>query len=526
MSAFGAAIAKGLAGLGGPGAAAAIVAGGILVGALGGGFAATQGSGQQPASATGKLAVYACPDSGAPLVMIQGGQKLLVTGRTADSAWLRIHFPEPGRPEAWVQASPLKVDGTVASLPVAECSPELAVAPPSIGPAMSLTAVANNPPTDAPSSSPEPTPSPSASASAAPNTRPTLASLTTSTNKISYDTGDYCPNAVKRVTFRVKAGDAAGVASVALFWREPGAGGYAKASMTRISGNAKSGTWQVTLDTTANGITRAGKLAFYAVATDGQGSTRRIPSSGADTINVAVCVNTGPAITAVSPSSGTTIFWDPLFAGGCQTARNITATVKDGDGVKSVTLFYRKPGSSTWLSKPMDNQTIPGKWFANLDTLGDKISITDPPTDNLRWYIRAVDSTGKASQLAARTLLVKRCDSEAVFDGVFPTSQTYPCSTAATISIATYANDEDQPSDGLKVVFHWSLENTRTGAGPITGKMTANVQKGNYYRGTTRAFDGNTYYSGRLTAYVVTTDRYGGTTTSPVDGPYGFSCVQ
>ena len=43
MSAIGAALAKGLAALGGPGPAAAIVAGGLVVGALGGGFVASGG---------------------------------------------------------------------------------------------------------------------------------------------------------------------------------------------------------------------------------------------------------------------------------------------------------------------------------------------------------------------------------------------------------------------------------------------------------------------------------------------------
>jgi hypothetical protein len=56
--------------------------------------------------------------------------------------------------------------------------------------------------------------------------------------------------------------------------------------------------------------------------------------------------------------------------------------------------------------------------------------------------------------------------------------------------------------------------NPRSGAGPISGKMTANVTKGNFYRGTTATFNGKTFYEGRLTVYAVTTDRFGGTTKS------------
>ena len=521
MSMFGAAIGNALAGLGGTGAAAAIVAGGLAVGALGGGFIAAQGGGGQPATSSGKLAVYACPDSGEPVAMVPGGQKLLATGRTADSTWLRIHFPDPGRTEAWIQASPVQVKGAVDSLPVAECLPELAVVAPSFAPAATLTVAGDNPATPSPTPSATPTPPPTVAPTA--NARPALAGLAAFPSKISYDTGDYCPSAAKKVTFKVKATDAAGVDKVALFWRKPGAGGFTQAVMTRVAGSAKSGTWQVTLDTTANGITEAGKLAYYAVATDTGGATRKIPASGSNTITVAVCVNTGPAITGASSSSGKNLSWDPLGVGRCQTATDITATVKDPDGVKSVTLFYRRPGGS-WDSKPMNNTTLRGKWYANLDTLGDKITIPDPPTGTLRWYIKAVDAKGKTSQTSTASITIRRCDSEAVFDGVFPQGQTYSCSNPARITLGTYANDEDQPNDGLKVVFHWTLSNPRTGAGPISGKMTANLSKGNYYQGVTSTFNGQTFYAGRLTAYVVTTDRYGGTTKSPVDGPYTMQC--
>lgn len=524
MSAIGAALARAVGSLGGPTMAGGIVVGGIVVGALGGGFIAASSGGSQPATSAGRLAVYACPDSGEPLLMVQGGQKLLATGRTEDGAWLRIHFPDPGRSEAWVQATPVQVQGAMDSLPVAECLPELAVAPPSVEPAQSFTVAANNPPSappaEVPTATPAPTQTPVPTPTAVANRKPTLSSLTVSTRKISYDTDDYCPNAETRVTFRVKAGDDDGVTGVTLFWREPGAGSFARAAMSRSAGSAASGTWQVTLDTTANGITKAGKLAYYAVATDADGATRRIPTGGSSSITVDVCANTGPTIKSASSSAGSTLFWDPLGApGNCQTATNITASVKDVDGIRSVSLFYRRPGAS-WQSKPMNDQTIAGKWYANLDTLGDKITIVDPPTDTLRWYIKAIDDKGKASQTSTRDITIRRCDTEAQFDGVFPRNPNnlYPCDTTATITIGTYANDADQPNDGLKVVFHWSLFNPRTKDGPITGKVTATTQRGNYYQGVTRNFDGNRFYYAQLTVYAVTTDRYGGTTKSPVDG--------
>ncbi len=453
MSAIGAVFSRVLGAIGGPGTAA-IVGGGLLMGAIGGGLVAGGGSGQA-ASATGSLAVYPCPDTGAPLTMIQAGQKLLATGRTEDASWLRIHFPEPGRTEAWVEAGPLEVQGSVAGLPVAECAPETAAAPPSLGPAPTLTAVQDNPPTAAPTAAPTP--------SDAPDKAPSLTALSVSTSKLSYDTGDYCPNAVKQAVFTVKATDDIGIEKVTLYWREPGAGSFAQSAMTQTAGNATKGTWSVTLGTAADGITKAGKLSFYAVGTDSAGATKRIPVKGSDSIAVKVCKNTGPTISGASASSGSKLFWDPLGVGSCQTATDLTATIKDSDGVKSATLFFKRPGEA-WASKPMDPNTVRGKWYANLDTRGDKIYIPNPPTGTLRWYIKAVDGAGISSQTSTKTITIKRCDTEATFDGVFPKDYvfTYPCGSAR-ISIGTYADDEDQPEYGLKVVFHWNvLENRRT----------------------------------------------------------------
>ncbi len=518
MSAIGAALMRGVANLGGPQAAAVVVASGLVVGGLGGAVIASGGSSGQPATTSGELAVYPCPDQGPALLTITGGQKLLATGRTEDGTWLRIHYPLPGRTEAWVQASPLSVKGEVVSLPIATCAAVVAAGPPDVPPAVPLTAILNLSPSPAPTPEPTPTPTPSPT----PNAKPSLSALTVSTKKISYDTDAYCPNAVKKVTFKVKATDASGLETVTLLWREPGAAKFVQAAMSLAAGTATSGTWQVTLDTKADEITKAGKLAFYAVATDTAGATKRIPTSGSNSITVAVCANTGPTITSVSSSSGSSLWWDPLGVGSCTTATNITAAVKDTDGVKSVTLFYRPPGTSTWSSKPMDNTTA-GKWYANLDTLGDKITIATPPTDALSWYIKAIDTKDKARQTKTSSITIRRCDSEAAFEVVRPAGTIYSCTPSAVITIEAWTQDRDQPEHGLTVVFHWTLSNPRTSAGPISGKMTANVTKGNYYQGTTAPFDGSVFYSGRLTVYAVTSDKYSGTTTSST-GTYTMAC--
>jgi hypothetical protein len=502
MSALGATFARSLGGLGGPGMAAALVAGGIVVGAIGGGIVAS-GSTSQPASATGKLAVYACPGTGAPIATVKAGQKLLATGRTDDSSWLRIHFPDPARSEAWVQAAPLQVPGSVASLPVATCQPELAIGAPSLGPGESLTAEQDNSPSPPPIAQATPTPGPTAT----PNARPSITALTASTRTVSYDTGGYCPTAVKNVTFTVKASDSSGLAGVTLYWRAPGASGYTTVAMSRTAGSAKSGTWQVSLSTFSGGITKAGSLAYYAVAKDVFGAVRRIPS-GADTISVAVCVNTGPDITALRSSSGSTVSWDPLGAGRCQTATNLTAAVKDPQGVKSVTLFYRRPGAASWSSKSMNNQTIPGRWYANLDTLGDRIAITSPPTDTLRWYVRAVDTKNAASQSKTFGITVHRCDTEATF-GQSSYSPSPMCPSRPTTFFGS-ASDPDG-INGSSAVLVYTYRRADGSMRTAQVRMTGNNDGAWYYHVSLQPDSGWSQMRDTMTFYILTTDRYGGT---------------
>ncbi len=480
MSAIGGVVGRAVGALGGPQLAAVIVAGGLLVGAVGGGLVAGAGRSGDTGPGTGELSIYPCPNVGPALQTVPAGQRFLVTGRTEDGSWARIHYPAPGRTEAWVQVSPLTFHQALSSVPVATCAAVAGAPTPSLGPGPSLTAVQHNSPSPSPTPMPTATPTPTPT----PSPTPTLTKLTTSTGKISYDEASYCPKAAKRVTFGVKGSDASGLVDVTLYWRAPGSSSYTKSKMTLTSGSATNGTWQVTLDTTTNGITKPGKLAFYAIGTDTSGATRRIPTSGADAISVAVCSNTGPSIRSATASPGS-IDWNPLGAGGCTSTTTISATVSDVDGVKSVTLFYRPPGSATWSTRSMHEAS--GKWSASVDTTKDGITIVSPPTDNLRWYIKAVDGKGAGSKSSTASVKIRRCDTEAQFDGVFATDGTYPCSTAATITIGTYANDRDQPSDGLKVVFHWTLENTRSHRIQlISGHMSASSSSGNQVPGYDR----------------------------------------
>ena len=162
MSAIGAALGKFIGAVGGPQVTAIVLVGGVAVGATVGGFAASNSSATQGTTGS-ELPIYPCPDQGPELAKAPSGQKMLVTGRTADGAWLRIYFPAPGRIEGWVQASALSLAAAADSLPVATCQVEVAASG-IIGPGSTLTAIANN--------SPSPSPTPVPTATPLPNSAP------------------------------------------------------------------------------------------------------------------------------------------------------------------------------------------------------------------------------------------------------------------------------------------------------------------------------------------------------------------
>ena len=171
MSAVGAWLAKLVGAVGGAPMLGALVVGGLVVGALGGAFAGGAFGRGTDVPAEGELAIYPCPDAGPIIAKAGSGQHVLVTGRSADGAWLRIHFPAPGKDSAWVRADKLHLlQGAIDSVEVAECDPEVDVSEaPSAG--ATLTVVGSFVPT--PSPTPEPTPTPTPSPTPTPTPTPT-----------------------------------------------------------------------------------------------------------------------------------------------------------------------------------------------------------------------------------------------------------------------------------------------------------------------------------------------------------------
>ena len=355
MSALGAAVGKGIGAVGGPQVAALVVAGGLIVGALGGGFIAG-GQGQQ-ATTKGGLAIYPCPDSGPALATVGSGQKFLVTGKNADASWVRIYYPLPDRTEAWVTSGPLQIAGSIDSLPVVPCSPVVAGAGPAGQPGASLTAIEDNSPSPAPPSS-----GPSSPPTPPPNGAPVLARLAAAPGTIAGGPQRYCANTARAVTVSVRVTDAQPIASVVLSYRRPGLSGYATKPMNRGGGAS---TWQATLRTDTDGIDTAGDLRFFVSATDSAPSPRtaRLPADGAGTITVAGCVNKGPTFASIKASPGT-VFTNLRACAGNAPVTTVSASATDVDGVNAMTLHYHLPGD------PADHQAAMtksgGSWKATV----------------------------------------------------------------------------------------------------------------------------------------------------------------
>jgi len=132
-----------------------------------------------------ELAVVACPDSGPVLALADSGQRMLVTGRSADGAWFRVHVPGPVGQHGWAPAPALTVDGDSETLPIVACGSEptasaspTATATPTASPTPSPTPPPQLPATPAPTPTPTPRPAPTATPTPLPTRPPPTATPT------------------------------------------------------------------------------------------------------------------------------------------------------------------------------------------------------------------------------------------------------------------------------------------------------------------------------------------------------------
>ncbi len=418
---------------------------GLLAGAVGGGALVATGTvefGGTPAggaAAGAVLELIPCPDQGPVIGTIPKGQEVLVTGRSADGGWLQLYWPAPGIERAWTQAGPLQLQGDPASLPIEECE-----APPTPTPRPTVE------PTPSPTPTPTPSPTPSPTPTAPPKpTKPKLSGLEASRTTISYDTGDYCPTAPTSVAISVRATDPEGIDRVTLYYKPPGAARYLTKPMT-----ASGGRYVATLDTGADSLRTAGTLTYYVVARDNEPEpqTARLPSKGSSSLTVRVCRNTGPKITSLK-ANPTSIVADAPNT-NCSTGLQLSefqAQATDPDGVKSIRLFFKKPGASSYTSRAFNQDG--DTWYSYINTVSSVDNITRSGT--ISWYVEATDGKGAKTKSKTSSIKVTRCDSPASLDNGGYTPKEFPGQRATQITIAGYGSDRD----GVKsMTLTWTLQ--------------------------------------------------------------------
>ena len=213
--------------------------------------------------------------------MAPSGQRMLITGKSADGAWLQIHYAGPGLNFGWVEAASVRALGPLDDIAVVECETAVAVASP-FSPEPTLTEVGSFVPTPPPTPSPPPTPPPTPTprpATPRPATpRPATPAPTpvdASPPKISspvaepvefWGNSTSCGNTSTTITLTAEDPES-GIARVQLFWvntQIPDQNG--SANMQRVSGT----TYRLVLDAVQRGI----EPGFYSMsgrATNGHG---------------------------------------------------------------------------------------------------------------------------------------------------------------------------------------------------------------------------------------------------------------
>jgi len=190
--------------------------------------------------------------------------------------------------------------------------------------------------------------------------------------------------------------------------------------------------------------------------------------------------------------------------------------VVDPDGVAAVQLWIQKPGSSSYVRPGHDFSKVGAAWTARIDSASDGVGAEG----KLRYYAIAVDARGAQTKSATASVEVFRCDTEAKISGKID---------ATPLSDRSYIFYFDCEIERWKVPWRYDLSDrdVLTGATvryvltPIDGSFTPLKSNVDLRRITgTHTWIGSASipsgYGGHSTLSwrVITTDQYGGTTSS------------
>ena len=371
-----------------------------------GGPSAGNGSGAQSSN---ELSIYPCPDSGPAWATVGAGQKFLVTGKTADDAWVRIYWPLPDRDEAWIESGPLKFDGSLAALPVVPCAPDRRRAARRGG---------AEPYAD-PGRGQQPLADPVAGGVAQLGPDPRQAGRGARARSRAVPQR-YCNDTARSVEFSVRATDTDAIAGVVLYYREPGAAGVR--AEADDEGGRLADTWQATLDTDADAISGPGALRYYVSATDAAAVPRsaRLPGNGTRSIAVADCTNTGPTLASLKASPATS-HTEPAGPVARERRRRRSRSTPPTSTPSSASPFSTGCRATARTAKSMAKS-------GGVEREGD----TPVQTSDRRrrqGLVRHGQSTTRAasSKSSTRTFTVDRCDYRGHFKLSDTTGSPYTC---------------------------------------------------------------------------------------------------
>jgi hypothetical protein len=276
-------------------------------------------------------------------------------------------------------------------------------------------------------------------------------------------------------------------------------------------------TWQATLRTDTDGIDTAGDLRFFVTATDANPKPRsaRLPADGSRSITVTGCANSGPTVASLKASPGT-VFTNLRACANNGPVTTVSASATDVDGVTGLTLHYHLPGDNADHTAPMTKSG--SKWSATVNP-----NAANPNArGSASYFVTSRDDLGKTARSATRSFKVTRCNFPAVLHYSDSTGAACPVST---IRLYFMANDRDGLASKDAVV---SYTYTRTNGKRRTLKVTP-FQADQDTKGTwnlvfeipvTNDF-GST---GSMTAFMKTTDKYGGTGKVSVPQSFAQGC--
>jgi hypothetical protein len=342
-----------------------------------------------PAPSAGPLALVRCPGSGPVIAFAQPGERMLVTGRSADGAWLRIYVPGPISGEGWVRAGSIELLADGSGLPVGNCGDVAAATAIPATPAPSPT------PTATPQSriaTPSPTTvAPMPSAAATPNVGPVFSAQPAASRATIAFRPLGTGNCATAAAITAAATDSDGVAQIQLWVKKPGAASFARLSHDFVRAGAK---WTNSIDAAKDGVTVAGMLSFYAVAIDAKGAST---TSKAKSITVVRCD------TEASINGG--IDFDRNSQGQYEIFCELRwlFVIADADGATGVTLTYVDPPGSAARSITLT------RVVGTVSSWTGRSIVVPHGVSTVAWTVKSTDRFGGTTALARTDVVHYQC---------------------------------------------------------------------------------------------------------------------